>query len=210
MTKAAEQIGPNCPACGEGTLQSQTELEAVEYHGETGEIELRFAVCDSCGSELTGADDARHNKRAMNAFKKCVDGLLTGEEIKAFRDRLNLTQRLTAQLIGGGEVAFSRYESDDVVQSGPMDAALRLCIASPTNLLTLSHFKGIALPAEVVARVTNDHRDRLVFMTRAIRQHLDQELSAAINRPPTQAFPVVADATEQHGRRHRFQRWGNA
>jgi len=162
MTHAAEQIGPNCPAWGDGTLQPQTEVETVEYHGETGEIELRFAVCDTCGSELTGAEDARHNKRAMNAFKKRVDGLLTGDEIKAFRERLNLTQRLASQLIGGGEVAFSRYESDDVVQSGPMDTALRLCSASPSNLLTLSHLKEVALPAEVVARVTNDHRDRLV------------------------------------------------
>lgn len=156
MNRAAEQIDPVCPACGEGTLQSQTELETVEYHGQTGEIELRFAVCDTCGSDLTGADDARHNKRAMNAFKKRVDGLLTGEEIKAFRGHLNLTQRLIAQLIGGGEVAFSRYESDDVVQSGPMDTALRLCMASPSNLLTLSHLKGVGLPAEVVARLPTD------------------------------------------------------
>jgi HTH-type transcriptional regulator / antitoxin MqsA len=210
MTHAAEKIGPNCPACGEGTLQPRTELETVEYHGQSGEIELRFAVCDTCGSDLTGADDARHNKRAMNAFKKRVDGLLTGDEIKAFRDRMHLTQRLTAELIGGGEVAFSRYESDDVVQSAPMDTALRLCMASPYNLLTLSHLKGIGLPPEVIARVTNDHRDRLVFMTRAIREHLDQELSVAINRPSTRDFSIVESATGLHSNRRRFQRWGNA
>jgi C4-type Zn-finger protein len=73
MTHAAEQIGPNCPACGEGTLQPQSELESVEYKGIAGEIELRFVVCDTCGSDLTGAADAHHNKRAMNAFKKSVE-----------------------------------------------------------------------------------------------------------------------------------------
>jgi C4-type Zn-finger protein len=73
MTRSAEQAGRICPACGEGALQPQSELESVEYKGITGEIELRFAVCEACGSDLTGAADAHHNKCALSAFKKNVE-----------------------------------------------------------------------------------------------------------------------------------------
>ena len=153
MNDNTTETGRTCPACGEGILQPKTEQQTVEYHGQSGELVLRFAVCDTCGVELTNAEDARHNKRAMNAFKKRVDGLLTGDEIREFRERFNLTQKLAAQLIGGGEVAFSRYESDDVVQSAAMDTALRLCISSPYNLLTLAQSKDIQLPKNVASPI---------------------------------------------------------
>lgn len=162
-----------CPACGEGRLHAETEMETVEYHGQTGLIELHFAVCDTCGSDLTDAADARRNKRAMNAFKKQVDGLLTGAEIRAFRERFGLTQKTAADLIGGGEVAFSRYESDDIVQSAPMDTALRLCVISPSNLLTLAHEKGVELSKETVLRIEKKRNETPLPIEQHSRELVD-------------------------------------
>lgn len=207
MNDSTRETGRTCPACGEGRLHRKSELETVEYHKQSGEIELLFSECDRCGAELADADDARANKRAMNAFKKRVDGLLTGKEIKAFRERFNLTQKLAAQLIGGGEVAFSRYESDDVVQSAPMDTALRLCIISPCNMLSLAHEKEIALPSDVMARATTDRKDRLVFL---IRAHLDEELAATGTRPERQSRSAVDGLSLSAIGRTKFQQWGNA
>lgn len=183
MTDSTKMTERTCPACGEGALQARTQAESVEYHGKTSEIALHYALCDHCGAELTGAEDSRHNKRAMNAFKKSVDGLLSGDEIRAFRNRLRLNQKLAAQLLGGGPVAFSRYESDDIVHSAAMDSALRLCIASPSNLLTLAELKDIDLPGKTVERITHNERDQLLFMIRAIREQLDREQAIAGSRP---------------------------
>jgi HTH-type transcriptional regulator/antitoxin MqsA len=58
----------------------------------------------------------RDNKRAMLAFKKQVADLLTGFELKALRQRLGVIQAQAAVIFGGGPVAFSKYESDDVMQ----------------------------------------------------------------------------------------------
>lgn len=210
MNDNTTEAGRTCPACGEGRLQPQAEREAAEHHGQSGELVLRFAVCDTCGADLTSAKDARHNKRAMNAFKKRVDGLLAGDEIKGFRERFKLTQKLAAELIGGGEVAFSRYESDDIVQSAAMDTALRLCISSPSNLLTLAQIKGVSLPRGIVTRVANDHQDRLLFMTRAIREHLDKELSETRVRRSGRGESIFERSHVTSFSWARFQHWGNA
>lgn len=120
-----------CPICGEGLLTPHNEWVEVEYHGNQGRIASRYSVCDECGSEQAGAEELRANKRAMIAFKKQVDGLLTGRQVREIRDHLGLTQAEAAKAFGGGPVAFSKYEADDVMQSEAMDKLLRLAAKVP-------------------------------------------------------------------------------
>ena len=89
-------------------------------------LPLVFKQCDACGSDFAGAAESKQNKRALMAWRKQVDGLLTGEEITALRKQYKLTQGQAAKLFGGGPVAFSKYENDDVAQSESMDTLLRL------------------------------------------------------------------------------------
>ena len=129
-------IENECPICEEGILTAHNGFEAQEYRGQTGNIPFAYSECAACGSEQANAAQTRDNKRAMLAFKKEVDGLLTGQEIKALRKRYNLTQAQAASIFGGGPVAFSKYESDDVMQSEPMDNLLRVA-----SILFLTIFK---------------------------------------------------------------------
>lgn len=115
-----------CPLCGEGHVTPRTEATVTEYHGQKGTVTLRYTECDVCGSEITGDADGRFNKRAVLRFRKQVDGLLTGTEIRAIREQYGLTQAQAAKLFGGGPVAFSKYENDDVSHSESMDSLLRL------------------------------------------------------------------------------------
>lgn len=129
-----EQI---CPICGEGHLHERVVQEMTEYKGHTGETALHFSECDACGSEQADAAQTRANKRAMIAFKKQVDGLLTGAEVRAVRERLGINQAEAARVFGGGPVAFSKYENDDVMQSEAMDKLLRLAADVPEAFLRL-------------------------------------------------------------------------
>jgi len=115
-----------CPLCGEGHITPRTESTVTEYRGQESNVTLQYAECDVCGSEVVGDAEGRANKRAVLHFRKTVDGLLTGEEIRAIRDKYRLTQTQAAQLFGGGPVAFSKYENDDVAHSDAMDNLLRL------------------------------------------------------------------------------------
>lgn len=123
-----------CPICEIGQLALHTEKVVVEHLGQQGQIESQYAVCDGCGSEQAGAAEARFNKRAMIAFKKQVQGLLTGAELQALRKHWGLKQADAAKVFGGGPVAFSKYEADDVMQSEAMDKLLRLAAEVPAAL----------------------------------------------------------------------------
>lgn len=115
-----------CVICGEGQLHARSGMQDVSYREHNGQIPYAYLECDLCGSETAGPIELRQNKRAMTDFKRSVDGLLTGAEIRQVRQRHSLTQVQAAGLFGGGPVAFSKYEAGDVTQSEAMDRLLRV------------------------------------------------------------------------------------
>lgn len=115
-----------CPLCGEGHVSTHSEMVENEYKGQKAMLPLMFKQCDACGSDFAGAAESKLNRRSLMAWRKQIDGLLTGEEIIALRKKYKLTQEQAARLFGGGPVAFSKYENDDVAQSEAMDKLLRL------------------------------------------------------------------------------------
>lgn len=120
-----------CPLCGEGHVSTHSEMVESEYKEHKAMLPLVFKQCDTCSSDFAGATESKQNKRVLMAWRKEVDGLLTGEEITALRKQYKLTQAQAAKLFGGGPVAFSKYENDDVAQSESMDTLLRLVRGTP-------------------------------------------------------------------------------
>jgi HTH-type transcriptional regulator / antitoxin MqsA len=68
------KIDTLCPLCGGGTLQPQVRKNLVEYRGQTSELDVHSAICNTCGSETSSARQLRKNKRIMEEFKKRVNG----------------------------------------------------------------------------------------------------------------------------------------
>ena len=141
-----------CPICGEGHVTPGCDMVAHEYRGQSKLLPLYFTTCDTCTSESAGLEESRANKRAVLAFRKEVDGLLTGTEIQALRNKYKLTQSHAAKLFGGGPVAFSKYENDDVAHSEAMDTLLRLVRRSEAAFWELVDEKGMS--AELTPAVT--------------------------------------------------------
>ena len=127
-----------CPICEEGRLSDHTGSREASYKGDTRKIPFYYSECNFCGCESADATHVRENKRAMLAFKKEVDGLLTGQQIRRFRESVGITQVQAAKIFGGGPVAFSKYEKDDVVQSEPMDKLLKVAKSIPQAFLWLA------------------------------------------------------------------------
>lgn len=132
----------NCQVCGEGQVSSNVEEREVTYRDVSGTIEMHFATCDTCGSDFAGEEEARANKRAMISFHKEVDGVLAGSAIKAIRHKHEITQQQAAMLFGGGAVAFSKYENDDIVQNTSMNRLLRVADEVPEAFNWLNKHYG--------------------------------------------------------------------
>lgn len=198
MTKQGEI----CPICGEGYLAHRVEKNEVEYNSQSAQLDCYYSVCDSCGSEQASPNQTRDNKRAMMAFKKQVDGLLTGTELKALRQRLGINQTQAAAIFGGGPVAFSKYENDDVMQSEAMDKLLRVASEFPNTFGYLAQKAGIDLPCsshpsvlpsksskyvrpEISIKIENEATEtkrpqlRVVHPSKPVKQNASEEWVAA-------------------------------
>lgn len=132
-----------CAICGEGHITAQVRAVETEYKGTKSLLPMHYQLCDTCTSDYAGMAESKLNKRIVMAFRKQVDGLLTGDEITALRKQYKITQAQAANLFGGGPVAFSKYENDDVAQSEAMDTLLRLVRRSPEAFWALVEEKGL-------------------------------------------------------------------
>lgn len=132
-----------CDLCEEGTLEQKQGVNTVTYKTITRELSTDYCECDTCGVEMTLPHQTRDNKRRMVAFKKEVDGFLTGFEVRALRERLGFKQADAAKVFGGGVVAFSKYENDDVTQSEAMDKLMRLADEVPEAREHLLRSSGV-------------------------------------------------------------------
>jgi HTH-type transcriptional regulator/antitoxin MqsA len=181
-----------CPLCGEGHVTLQVEQVENEYKGQKALLPQHFKQCNHCGSDFAGAAEAKLNKRALMAWRKQVDGLLTGREITALRTQYKLTQAQAAQLFGGGPVAFSKYENDDVAQSEAMDTLLRVVRRSAEAFRALLEEKGMP---EVSAEVAQTNRPALRLLDtnqyRIERQR--EELSSHYNPRAFRTFKSTED-----------------
>lgn len=134
-----------CPICEMGILTAKVEKEFQTYKHATSELNLHYSECDVCCSQTATSHQLRQNKRAMIKFQKEVDGLLSATEVKQIRLLLGLSIKDAGAIFGGGPVAFSKYENDDLMQSIPMDSALRLARSTPSGIRDLAKARNITL-----------------------------------------------------------------
>lgn len=124
-----------CPICGVGTLKKQVGNETFEYKGETITVPNYVTYkCGECGEAIVDKTTLKESGRILKDFQRKIDELLTGEEIKRIRKKLNLTQEEMAEILGGGPKGFAKYESGQVCQSKGMDNLLRILDAYPSTL----------------------------------------------------------------------------
>lgn len=120
------KIKPTCIMCDSDRVHLNERERDVSLDGIGLKVSVRMHWCESCGSEMTLNEDLRFNARAMRQLRKKHYGLLTGQEVRAIRKRLQLSQEQAALIFGGGPVAFSKYENDEVSQSEAMDRLIWL------------------------------------------------------------------------------------
>jgi len=124
-----------CPVCGKGTLNKELIEERFEYKGQSISIPNYLVYkCDACNETIVDKGTLKSSGKLLKNFKCKVDGLLTGDEIKEIRKKLNLTQEQMSEILGGGLKGFARYESGQICQSRAMDNLLRILDRYPDTI----------------------------------------------------------------------------
>lgn len=125
-----------CPLCG-GRVERQIRTYAITYKHLQANVDLPGIYCcnEECGEgmvEESAWDDVARIKAELKAN---FLGVMTPENIRDVRTRLNLSQRRAGQIFGGGPNAFQKYETGKVTISQPMNNLLRL-VAKYPELMT--------------------------------------------------------------------------
>src|SRR6185436_13764979 len=90
--------------------------------------------CPKCGEVLLRYQDSRRLGEDAIAIYRKKHGLLSADQIRAIRDRFDLTQADLARLLRLGANTISRWESGRNVQSAAMDMLLRLIRDLPGSI----------------------------------------------------------------------------
>ncbi len=129
-----------CPTCNTGRMHSKIITEHFPYEDDGKEVmvvaeDVPVEVCDNpeCREQLSGPEAARIRHEAICRAL----GLLTPAEIRAIRDRLNLTQADFARLTRLGEATICRWERGRLLQNPAMDRYLRLIASGEDNVCLL-------------------------------------------------------------------------
>lgn len=152
-----------CPICGAGVLTKRVETEVFEYKGKSLTIQDYVTYdCNECGEAIVDDATLKSSGKKLKDFKRVVDQLLTGEQIKAIRLKLGLTQEQMADIVGGGRKSLARYESGQVCQSKGMDNLLRILDAFPETLKVIQN-KGKSFAASEKVLYMNEFRNKKVY-----------------------------------------------
>lgn len=174
----------HCPACGSDRLGLLCTPESAEFKGvEILVPKVLSTACESCGYTFSTNEQHDLNVAAtraafveQGAAAKAKKGLLTGSQLRAIREQLGLSQREASELFGGGPVAFSKYENEDVAQSVAMDRLIRMVEKMGRfGLETLKTVVGrtAAAPNDAVEQAPSGTSVFIItYDTRAVRKNL--------------------------------------
>ena len=123
-----------CPVCGTEMVERRGTLR-LPVNGE--EIAVPSAAhlhCPKCGEVVLRFQDSKRLGEDAIAIYRRKHGLLSADEIRAIRERFNLTQADLAHLLRLGANTVSRWESGRNVQTAAMDILLRMIRDLPGSI----------------------------------------------------------------------------
>ena len=120
---------PNrCGKCGQKAMQLATVPYAttIEHDGRSYRVEIPALTVPQCANCHTISIDDEADREISAAFRREAR-LLSPEEIRQGREKLGLTQKQFANLLGVGEATVSRWETesaDSTTGDGPIPATV--------------------------------------------------------------------------------------
>lgn len=133
-----------CFAC-DGDAVLVRELREVQIGQRSVSVEGEFMRCEACGTTyfLPGQADALQRAAAERIRQE--DGLLTGGEIRSFRNRIGLSQADFERLLRVGPKTVVRWERGTVTPASAVDTLLRILMRHPDVLRDLAAERGITM-----------------------------------------------------------------
>ena len=123
-----------CPTCGTTMVEKRGTLRLPVNGEEIAVASGAHLNCPKCGEVVLRFQDSKRFGADAIAIYRKKHGLLSADEIRAIRERFNLTQADLARLLRLGANTVSRWESGRNVQTAAMDILLRMIRDLPGSI----------------------------------------------------------------------------
>ncbi len=138
--------GPICPETG-ARMRRAVRPITLTYKGESMSFDMPGWYCDQSEASIFTGEDLKLSDRVLNKLKVRNGGMLEPAEIRRIREKLDLTQTVAGEVIGGGPDAFQKYETGDLLPSEAICRALRWLDCDPQALRAMSERRLNGPPA---------------------------------------------------------------
>lgn len=132
--KAPAPAADTCPRCGTSMKEAHGVLRLPVNGEDVAVPHAAHLRCPKCKEVVLRLEDARRLGEDAIAIYRTKHGLLSAGDIRALRERFELTQGELAKLLHLGQNTVSRWESGRNVQTAAMDVLLRLLRDVPGSL----------------------------------------------------------------------------
>ncbi len=128
-----DNLKNNCPA-GHGEMSNAIVSKEIEFRGKQVKYQIESLQCPKCGLIRSTLEQTADAQLAIAENYRKQVGLLTGEEIKYYREELGLSQQQLADRAQCSKMSIVRWENG-IIQKPASDKALRdiLCPEDPHN-----------------------------------------------------------------------------
>ncbi|NOT58024.1 MAG: type II toxin-antitoxin system MqsA family antitoxin [Deltaproteobacteria bacterium] len=120
-----------CLACGGGPLKRSAKPVSFSYKGQVLTYQQPGEWCGVCGEGFLRKSDKEATDPVLADFQARLDNRLSPTEIRRIRKKLGLTQKQAGEMIGGGSLAFRRYETGKAVPPTGTENFLRVLDRHP-------------------------------------------------------------------------------
>lgn len=132
------KTGSLCPVCEKGKLKEIKKDLTFKYKNKKKKFQNETIFeCDLCSHEILSQKVNRTIEKELTDFRRGIDGLLLGDQLKSIRKGLNLNKRQMAALLSVNEKTVGRYENGKLTQSKQIDNLYRIFQNIPSAANTL-------------------------------------------------------------------------
>ncbi len=104
-----DNLKNNCPA-GHGQMSNAIVTKNIEFRGKQVSCQIESLQCPKCGLTRSTLEQTADAQLAIAESYRQQVGLLTGEEIKSYRENLGLSQQQLADRAQCSKMSIVRWE----------------------------------------------------------------------------------------------------
>ncbi|WP_459204046.1 type II TA system antitoxin MqsA family protein [Ralstonia pseudosolanacearum] len=211
-----------CPVCGKGSLHAHSDRSvSIGPKGKKVTIStLEYSTCDSCNVTVVLPAQLRANKQKIREAQATLVDYISPAQVLELRETYEISQKVAAQIFGGGANAFSKYERGEVTPSATAARTMLRALRDSAFFETLAREKGFpygvvaAKPAEVFLQaganllqgLSTDIADNVrrysessrLSVTDALLVLIKAGMEVMARKPVTQAEPQAPFAPIEH------------